>query len=40
MRAIQDSIEAEITDALLTNNYESGHTFEITCGEESKISLA
>lgn len=40
MRAIQDSIEAEITDALLTNNYESGHTFEITCGEESGISLA
>ena len=40
MRAIQDSIEAEITDALLTNDYESGHTFEITCKEESKISLA
>ena len=40
MRAIQDSIESEITDALLTNDYERGYTFEITCKEESKISLA
>ena len=25
MRAIQDTMEAEITDALLSNEYESGH---------------
>ena len=40
MRAIQDTIEAEITDALLTNEFESGHKFEITCSEDSKISVA
>lgn len=38
MRAIQDTMEAEITDALLSNEYESGHTFEFM-GADSKISL-
>ena len=31
MRAIQDTIEDKITDALLAMDYENGHTFNISC---------
>ena len=34
MRAIQDTIEDKITDALLENDYDSGHTFNIKYIEE------
>ena len=31
MRAIQDTIEDKLTDALLLNEYENGHSFKIFC---------
>lgn len=34
MRAIQDTIEDKITDALLENDYDSGHTFNINYTKE------
>lgn len=41
MRAIQDSIENIITDTLLENDYENGHTFDISYNSElSKIVIA
>ena len=41
MRAIQDSIENIITDTLLENDYENGHTFDISYNSElSKIVVA
>jgi ATP-dependent Clp protease ATP-binding subunit ClpC len=41
MRAIQDSIENVITDTLLENDYENGHTFDISYNSElSKIIVA
>lgn len=41
MRAIQDSIENVITDTLLENDYENGHTFDISYNSElSKIVVA
>lgn len=40
-RAIQDTIEAEITDALLEREYEKGYNFKISCcTEKSKINVA
>ena len=41
MRAIQDSIEDKITDALLENDYDSGHTFNLIYKEEmDALSIA
>lgn len=34
IRAIQDTIEDKITDALLENDYEKGHNFKVTCDEQ------
>lgn len=34
MRAIQDTIEDKITDALLVGDYENGHTFNISCTQD------
>jgi ATP-dependent Clp protease ATP-binding subunit ClpC len=31
MRAIQDTVEDKITDALLKNDYENGYVFKISC---------
>ena len=39
MRAIQDTIEAEITDALLLKDYNKGYKFKITCPEPNQISV-
>lgn len=41
MRAIQDTVEDIITDALLENDYDKGHTFTISYVEDSgKIAIA
>ena len=41
MRAIQDEIEDKITDAILENDYESGHTFQISCcADENEVVVA
>lgn len=41
MRAIQDEIEDKITDAILVNDYESGHKFKISCcSDESAVVVA
>ena len=41
MRAIQDEIEDKITDAILENDYESGHTFQISCcSDENEVVVA
>ena len=40
MRAIQDTIEDMVTDALLENDYEKGHTFTISYVDDScKIAI-
>ena len=41
MRAIQDTIEDKITDALLAMDYENGHTFNISCTSDlSELAVA
>ena len=41
MRAIQDTIEDKITDALLVGDYENGHTFNISCTQDlSELTIA
>ena len=41
MRAIQDNIEDKITDSILLNDYENGHTFKISCNKElSEVVVA
>ena len=41
MRAIQDTIENKITDALLVGDYENGHTFNISCTQDlSELTIA
>ena len=41
MRAIQDTIEDKITDALLVGDYENGHTFNISCTQDlSELAIA
>ena len=41
IRAIQDEIEDKITDAILENDYESGHTFQISCcADENEVVIA
>lgn len=41
MRAIQDEIEDKITDAILENDFESGHTFQISCcSDENEVVVA
>jgi ATP-dependent Clp protease ATP-binding subunit ClpC len=41
MRAIQDTIEDKITDALLENDYDNGHTFNLIYKEEmDALSIA
>ena len=40
-RAIQDTIEDKITDALLAMDYENGHTFNISCTSDlSELAVA
>ena len=40
-RAIQDTIEDKITDALLSMDYENGHTFNISCTSDlSELAVA
>ena len=41
MRAIQDEIEDKITDAILENDYEDGHRFQISCcSDENEVVVA
>jgi len=41
MRAIQDEIEDKITDAILESDFESGHTFQISCcSDENEVVVA
>ena len=41
MRAIQDTIEDKITDALLAMDYDNGHTFNISCTSDlSELAVA
>ena len=41
LRAIQDNIEDKITDAILDNDYESGHIFKISCcSDKSEVVIA
>ena len=40
IRAIQDTIEDKITDALLEHNYENGYQFKISCCSPSSICVA
>ena len=41
MRAIQDEIEDKITDAILENDYEDGHKFQISCcSDENEVVVA
>lgn len=41
LRAIQDNIEDKITDAILDNDYESGHVFKISCcSDKSEVVIA
>jgi hypothetical protein len=41
MRAIQDTIEDKITDALLEDDYDNGHTFNLIYKEEmDALSIA
>ena len=40
MRAIQDTIEAKITDILLVENIDKGHIFQVSCSDNQEIMVA
>ena len=39
IRAIENEYENKITDLIITNEYQEGHTFNITCLSENGVSV-